>query len=408
MMERLLAEFPPVATSAWEEAIAKDLKGTSDAEKLIWRSPEGIDREALLSGRRHWPDWISPSRAWRISLSRGTRAAGGWRIREHIRCSRSGRSQCRGTLRCRRRRRGDCVPECGHHQSSDLGILVANLGEIPLHFAHVTPAMVRLIADRMQRRQSGTLRVRLTWTGAPIRRSPPMCLAEARRVRALYYPRAGLREQRRQRGGGGCIRTGVRRGFPGEMQERGVAVDRVCRSAWPSRSPWVRSSSCRLPSCAHSGWCGRRLWRVSAASASRRGRAFVRLRRAGTAPSTIRTTTCCALPLKRCQRCSAAPIPCTLRRSTNATTWAMQAAADWRVTPRSSSSRKHIWSRRRRRRGFLLPGIADAMKLHKKHGSNFRTLKLPGVFARQRRRSSKLWSSAEGSSQVGRSPANKF
>ena len=46
MMGRLLEEFPPVATAAWEEAIAKDLKDTRDAEKLTWRSPEGISVKA--------------------------------------------------------------------------------------------------------------------------------------------------------------------------------------------------------------------------------------------------------------------------------------------------------------------------------------------------------------------------
>ena len=36
--EDLLAEFPPVATDAWEAAIQKDLKGADYAKKLIWQT----------------------------------------------------------------------------------------------------------------------------------------------------------------------------------------------------------------------------------------------------------------------------------------------------------------------------------------------------------------------------------
>ena len=41
MTERLLAEFPPIATSEWEQALTKDLKG-SDPKKLIWNTEDGI------------------------------------------------------------------------------------------------------------------------------------------------------------------------------------------------------------------------------------------------------------------------------------------------------------------------------------------------------------------------------
>ncbi len=40
--DKLLAEFPPVSTELWEEAIAKDLKGEDYARKLIWQTEEGM------------------------------------------------------------------------------------------------------------------------------------------------------------------------------------------------------------------------------------------------------------------------------------------------------------------------------------------------------------------------------
>jgi methylmalonyl-CoA mutase len=39
---RLLEDFPPVPTEAWEEAIRGDLKGADYEKKLIWKTPEGI------------------------------------------------------------------------------------------------------------------------------------------------------------------------------------------------------------------------------------------------------------------------------------------------------------------------------------------------------------------------------
>jgi methylmalonyl-CoA mutase len=39
--EKLFKEFPPVATSEWEEKIREDLKGTHP-EKLVWQTPDGI------------------------------------------------------------------------------------------------------------------------------------------------------------------------------------------------------------------------------------------------------------------------------------------------------------------------------------------------------------------------------
>ncbi|HET6436610.1 MAG TPA: methylmalonyl-CoA mutase family protein [Anaeromyxobacter sp.] len=39
---RLAEEFPPVPTSAWEAAIAKDLKGADYGKKLVWRTEEGL------------------------------------------------------------------------------------------------------------------------------------------------------------------------------------------------------------------------------------------------------------------------------------------------------------------------------------------------------------------------------
>ncbi|MCK9305110.1 MAG: methylmalonyl-CoA mutase family protein [Bacteroidales bacterium] len=43
MAEKLFAEFPPVSTQQWEEAITKDLKGADYNKKLLWKSLEGFN-----------------------------------------------------------------------------------------------------------------------------------------------------------------------------------------------------------------------------------------------------------------------------------------------------------------------------------------------------------------------------
>lgn len=42
MAEKLFAEFPPVPTEKWEEAINKDLKGADYEKKLVWKTQEGF------------------------------------------------------------------------------------------------------------------------------------------------------------------------------------------------------------------------------------------------------------------------------------------------------------------------------------------------------------------------------
>src|ERR1700733_6199276 len=72
-------DFPPVATAAWEAAIAKDLKGADYEKKLVWRTEEGLAvrpyyrREALL-GLDHQLDAIPGS----YPFARGS--GQGWEI----------------------------------------------------------------------------------------------------------------------------------------------------------------------------------------------------------------------------------------------------------------------------------------------------------------------------------------
>ena len=41
--QKLFAEFPPVTTERWEEAIKADLKGADYEKKLVWKTAEGFN-----------------------------------------------------------------------------------------------------------------------------------------------------------------------------------------------------------------------------------------------------------------------------------------------------------------------------------------------------------------------------
>ena len=40
--EKLFSEFPPVATQAWMDTIAADLKGADFEKRLVWKTNEGF------------------------------------------------------------------------------------------------------------------------------------------------------------------------------------------------------------------------------------------------------------------------------------------------------------------------------------------------------------------------------
>jgi methylmalonyl-CoA mutase len=73
-------DFPPVATAAWEAAIARDLKGADYEKKLVWRTEEGLAirpyyrQEALAeldaqlrTAPGHYPFVRGAGRSWEIA-----------------------------------------------------------------------------------------------------------------------------------------------------------------------------------------------------------------------------------------------------------------------------------------------------------------------------------------------------
>ncbi len=82
-----MAEFPPVTTAQWEEAIAADLKGADRTKRLVWRTAEGFDvqpyyREEDLAALKHLN-----IKAGEFPYVRGIRGGNSWLVRQTIELS---------------------------------------------------------------------------------------------------------------------------------------------------------------------------------------------------------------------------------------------------------------------------------------------------------------------------------
>ncbi len=82
--EKLFAEFPPVPTEAWEEAIKVDLKGADYERKLVWRTDEGFNVRPYYRAENLEGIKFLNSQAGEFPYVRGTQDNNRWRIHQTI------------------------------------------------------------------------------------------------------------------------------------------------------------------------------------------------------------------------------------------------------------------------------------------------------------------------------------
>lgn len=150
--ENLLAEFPAVSTEAWEAAILKDLKGADYAKKLIWQTDEGMAvkpyyRAQDIKGLEHMR--TAPGV---FPYARGAKLNGDWRIREEIDASdvESANQAAAKAIVAGAEEIVFVHAQLG--SASELSLLLANLQEIPVHFADADEALLRLLVAHLSKR----------------------------------------------------------------------------------------------------------------------------------------------------------------------------------------------------------------------------------------------------------------
>jgi len=226
-MENLLSEFPAASTETWERAIAEDLKGAEHSRKLMWRSPEGIDVKAYYRAEDLAGMEFLAAAPGEFPYVRSTRASGAWRICEHV--DSVDPEEANGAARCALEGGAEEIAFefAALANVSDLGILLANLGEIPVRFEHVTGATVRLLLERLRRRPMGAMiSADLDW-GAD-----PAFSADAIANAPLDFVPFTIRADRFGESGataveevGFALASGV--DFLAQMQELGISLDRA-------------------------------------------------------------------------------------------------------------------------------------------------------------------------------------
>ena len=152
--DNLLAEFPSVSTELWEEVIAKDLKGADYSKRLIWQTEEGLAvkpyyRAEDLAGLQYLD--AAPGD---FPYVRGSHCTGDWGIREEIDAvdPEQANQAAQGAVAAGAEE--IAFTNVAVKNASDLGLLLFNLQEVPVHFENAGERLLRLLIERLRERPS--------------------------------------------------------------------------------------------------------------------------------------------------------------------------------------------------------------------------------------------------------------
>jgi methylmalonyl-CoA mutase len=149
--EKLLAEFPPVATVEWQAAIARDLKGADPEKRLTWRTDEGMAVKPFYRAEDlknlAWVD-VPPGE---FPYRRGASATGGWRIREQIDAADADEANRQAQAAVAAGAEEIAFGGIAVENADQLEKLLANLDAIPVHFERADERLLRLLIERQSR-----------------------------------------------------------------------------------------------------------------------------------------------------------------------------------------------------------------------------------------------------------------
>jgi methylmalonyl-CoA mutase len=156
--ENLLQEFSPIDTQSWEDAIQKDLKGADYAKKLIWQSDEGLAVKPYYRAEDIAKLEFLETAPGDFPYLRGTRTSGNWRIREEVNLTDPEQANRAALHAVAAGAEEIDFVDAAVLNASDLGMLLANLQEIPVHFQNAGETLVPLLINRLKdRRDTSTV-----------------------------------------------------------------------------------------------------------------------------------------------------------------------------------------------------------------------------------------------------------
>ena len=148
--DNLLQEFPPVSTPSWEELILKDLKGSDYTKRLIWQTEDGLAIKPYYRAEDISElDYLDASPG-QFPFARSTHSTGDWLIREEIDAHDPEKANEAARKAVVTGTEEIAFRNVEIKNASDLGTLLANLQEIPVHFHNADESLIRLLIERHQ------------------------------------------------------------------------------------------------------------------------------------------------------------------------------------------------------------------------------------------------------------------
>lgn len=148
--DNLLQEFPPVSTHLWEDAIARDLKGADYARTLIWQTAEGLAVKPYYRAEDIAGLGILDAASGDSSHVRNARFTGDWRIREEIVAADPKRANNAAQCAVAAGAEEIAFLNVAVRNASDLGLLLLNRQEVPIHFENAGEPFIRLLVRRLK------------------------------------------------------------------------------------------------------------------------------------------------------------------------------------------------------------------------------------------------------------------
>ncbi len=159
--DKLLDAFPPVSTTEWKAAIARDLKGADPEKRLTWRTEEGMAVKSFYRAANLVGLACVDTKPGDFPYRRGARATGDWRIREEIDATDAEEANRMACAAVAAGAEGIACSGFLVESSRELEKLLRNLDAIPVHFAQADERLIRMLIER----QGGTPFAREMTTG---------------------------------------------------------------------------------------------------------------------------------------------------------------------------------------------------------------------------------------------------
>jgi methylmalonyl-CoA mutase len=152
-----LAEFAPTTTQEWEDLIRKDLKGADYARKLLWKTGEGFSSRPYYRAEDTAALNQPNAAPGDFPYMRSSRSTPGWTIREEVAAADPGEAN-RAALNAVAAGADEIAFRSVRvANESDLALLLTNLDNVPLHFEDANEPLLRLLLERLSRRQHGAI-----------------------------------------------------------------------------------------------------------------------------------------------------------------------------------------------------------------------------------------------------------